>query len=143
MVLGSKATSSSSSLNEISSLEDSNRGRNISIEDLKNINRTLMRSGRDFPHSNESDVDDDDQISAVQEINIDNNSYDNDFCQLELRGKLSSISTIEDLSLKVKSKMERVTQREHQITSNVETKISVIMELTFQIKIKSLALRHN
>lgn len=140
MVLGSKATSTSSSLNEISLLEDSTKRRNISIEDLKNINRTLMRCGRDFPHSNDSDVDDD-NIRSDQEL--ENNTNDNEFCQLELRGKLSSISTIEDLSLRVKSKMERETQREHQITSNVGTKILVIMEVTFQIKIKSLALKHN
>ena len=99
-----------------------------------------MRCGRDFPHSNDSDVDDD-NIRSDQEL--ENNTNDNEFCQLELRGKLSSISTIEDLSLRVKSKMERETQREHQITSNVGTKILVIMEVTFQIKIKSLALKHN
>ena len=118
----------------ISDLEESSNRRNISIEDLKNINRTLMRS--DFQHSNNSD---EDEFMADQEI--DNNTFGEEFCQMELRGKLSSISTIEDLSNKVKSKMERASQQEQkQITSSqVGTKILV----TFQIKIKSSALKHN
>ena len=98
------------------------------IDDLKNVNGTLLRSSRsqDFYLDNHRGREDDDHISIEEEMD---NEAESDFQLDSLEACRSSISTVEDLSIRVKS--EIVKENCSRENSSVKTKIQVKNGLNF------------
>ena len=118
IVLGSKSPSIVSSPNRFSLNEEPRKS--LSIEDLKNVNRTLLRSCHDYyTTDNQSD----ENISLFEETDDNGGDF-----QLELGScRHSSISTVEDLSNRVKSELSGKSDKINPSCSNgvVKTQIKV------------------
>ena len=96
IIAESKTTSSVSSPNRFSFSDEPRKC--LSINDLKNVNRTLLRSYQDFYKDNQGD----DYLVSVSHTEEMEDSVSYEF-QLESDSfRRSSISTVEDLSNKVK-----------------------------------------
>ena len=117
IVLGSKSASIVSSPNRFSLNEEPRKS--LSIEDLKNVNRTLLRSRHDYFTDNHSE----ENISLFEETDDNGGDF-----QLELGScRHSSISTVEDLSNRVKSELNGKSDKINPSCSNgvVKTQIKV------------------
>ena len=93
-----------------SSFRDGRR-RNVSLDDVRDISRRLEQQS--------------DNHIIVEEEEADHTTNEH-FCNLELRGKPSSISTIEELSSKVKHDIQQQEGQENEVIRSLKPKVQIV-----------------